>query len=568
MRERLAAWLIPQTADSDQTRRQNILNLVLLALAVPGFLFGVVSAISWLLGSKQAAIGAISGLGVQVFYLLAFWLGRRGKVRQAGYIPVVLLFIIMTGSTYQQGIGHSTMIGFAMVSLTAGILIGIGPALFFTFIETGTYLLIGLAQAAGRLPAPTEPVTTIVLDSAAIGLALVVIIAFFWVNNRELIQSYQRERELTAQLHTQREELEERVASRTYHLERRATQLRAAAEVGRAATTIRDLTTLLTRVTHLISERFGFYHVGIFLLDARGEYAVLQAANSEGGERMLERNHKLEVGQVGIVGYVTGHKVPRIVFNVGEDSIYFDNPDLPETRSEMALPLIVGDNLLGALDVQSIQAGAFSEEDIATLEVLADQVAIAIENARLLKEVQDAFDASQRAYGELGKDTWRAIIGEHTAWGYRYDVNAPETVYRATDYDESLTKQALVRREIVKEKDNLIIPLQVRDEVIGVINIEKDNPKQFSTREEISLLETVADQLSLALESARLYRDTQRRAAQEKMVGEITSRMRESLNIETVIKTTANEIFDSLDLDYVTIRLAEDAGDYQQEQES
>ena len=558
MFQRTLQRLTPSSGDSEQDRRQNLLTLVLLALAVPGFLFGVISAISWLFGNPQGQVGAISGLGVQVFYVLSFWLGRRGRVRLAGYIPVIMVFIIMAGSTYQQGIGHSTLIGFAMVVLTAGILIGFVPAIIFSLLSTATYALVGLSQAAGNLPAAINPESTVLLDSAAIGFGLIVILAFYWLNNREINLSYKRERELSARLKNQQEDLEQRVIIRTGNLERRALQLRAAAEVGRAATTIRDLDTLLTKVTHLISERFGFYHAGIFLLDSLGEYAVLQAANSEGGQRMLKRNHKLKVGEVGIVGYVTGHQVPRIALDVGEEAIYFDNPDMPDTRSEMALPLIVGDNTLGALDVQSKQAGAFTEEDISTLEILADQVAIAIENARLLRDTQDALETSQRTYGELGLDAWKHFIGQQEIWGYRYDIHSPETVERVLGQHDIHTSKAITNRQIVQDKQRSIFPLQIRGEVIGVLNIEKSDSNSSWSDKEISVIETISNQLSLALDSARLYQDTQQRAATEKLVGEITTHMRETLNIDSVIKTAANDIFNVLDLEHITIRLADD----------
>ncbi len=125
--------------------------------------------------------------------------------------------------------------------------------------------------------------------------------------------------------------LEERVAERTRDLERRTTQLQAAAEVAREAAAIRNLDALLDDVVHLISDRFGFYHAGIFLLDDAREYAVLRAASSEGGQRMLARGHKLAVGKIGIVGFVAGSGQPRIALDVGEDAVFFDNPDLPLT---------------------------------------------------------------------------------------------------------------------------------------------------------------------------------------------------------------------------------------------
>ncbi len=186
--------------------------------------------------------------------------------------------------------------------------------------------------------------------------------------------------------------LEQRVVERTQALEHRAIQLQAAADVGSTAVRIHDLDELLRQVTYLISERFGFYHVGIFLLDEKGEYATLRASNSNGGQRMLTRGHKLRVGQVGIVGYVTGSGQPRIALNVGEDIEFYSNPDLPDTRSEMALPLAVAGKILGALDIQSSQETAFSQEDISTLKVLTDQIAIAIENARSNELAQEAIN--------------------------------------------------------------------------------------------------------------------------------------------------------------------------------
>jgi GAF domain-containing protein len=170
--------------------------------------------------------------------------------------------------------------------------------------------------------------------------------------------------------------------------QRRAVPLRAAAEVARDATAILDVNQLLDETVHLISGQFGFYHAGVFLLDERGEYAVLQAASSEGGGRMLERGHKLQVGKVGIVGYVSDTGEPRIALDVDEDAAHFASSDLPDTRSEMALPLKVRGRVIGVLDVQSTQEAAFSEDDVAVLQTLADQLATAIENARLFEQAQ------------------------------------------------------------------------------------------------------------------------------------------------------------------------------------
>ncbi len=198
---------------------------------------------------------------------------------------------------------------------------------------------------------------------------------------------------MTQQLKTFINELEDRVQDRTRELAKqnealvfRSQQLQTVADVARQIVSAQELDELLPQITRLVSERFNFYHVGIFLLDENREYAVLRAANSEGGQRMLARKHQLKVGAVGIVGYATGAGQPRIATDVGEDAVYFSNPDLPETRSEMALPLKVGDLVIGALDVQSTVSNAFTQEDIALFTTLADQIAVAIRNNELYSQ--------------------------------------------------------------------------------------------------------------------------------------------------------------------------------------
>ena len=201
-------------------------------------------------------------------------------------------------------------------------------------------------------------------------------------------------RDLVDTLETRVRERTQQLAVQNESLQLRGRQLQTVAEVARSIVSTREVDTLLNQVTRLVSDRFGFYHTGIFLLDENGEYAVLRAANSEGGRRMLDRRHRLRVGQVGIVGYVTGSGEPRIATDVGEDAVYFNNPDLPDTRSEMALPLKLGGVTIGALDVQSRESNAFSEEDVTLFTTLADQISVAIENA-------NAYEISQQTVEEM-----------------------------------------------------------------------------------------------------------------------------------------------------------------------
>ena len=358
---------------------------------------------------------------------------------------------------------------------------------------------------------------------------------------------------MTSELNNLVATLEDRVSSRTRDLERRSQQLRAAVEVGKVAVSLRDLNSLLMQATELISRRFGFYHVGIFLLDDEGEYAVLRAANSEGGKRMLAREHKLKVGQVGIVGYVTKTGQARIALDVGQDATYFDNPDLPETRSEMALALIAGGKIAGALDIQSTQGQAFSDADVATLQVLADQIAVSLENARLFEENSNALQALRRAYGEQSHIGWQELM--HTRNEYGYLGKGDGSVIPLSKPDDPDFEKVFQQKDIVLNKieSTANIPIMVRGNPIGMLRLAKPETAPSWTETELDLARTMSTELSGALESARLFNETRKQAQQEYVVGEITNKMRETMNVESVIKIAADEIYKLLSLEHITI---------------
>ncbi|RPI34045.1 MAG: GAF domain-containing protein [Chloroflexota bacterium] len=348
--------------------------------------------------------------------------------------------------------------------------------------------------------------------------------------------------------------LELRVTERTSALENRVAQLKAASEVSKAAANLRDLDSLLFQVTRLISKHFGFYHIGVFMLDQTGEYAVLRAANSDGGQRMLARNHRLKVGEVGIVGFVAGHKEPRIALDVGQDATYFDNPDLPNTCSEVALPLLVGGQLLGVLDVQSTERGAFKDEDIEVLQVLADQVAIAIESARLYAENQNVLEGIRRAYGELSRQDWEQRLQAKPNLGYQCNIR--DVVVPAPESWPVEMVQAVNSGQIV-HMDNrvLAVPIKIRDHVAGVIKLQKPENAGNWLDEEMNMVRTITDQLSVALESARLYSETQERAEREHLQSEIVAKIRQSTSIDVILQTAIEELAQALHISQGMIQL-------------
>ncbi|MGD8966688.1 MAG: GAF domain-containing protein [Anaerolineae bacterium] len=348
--------------------------------------------------------------------------------------------------------------------------------------------------------------------------------------------------QMTRQLRDLYSSLEERVAQRTADLERRAVELEAAAEVARDAATIHDMGQLLDETVHLISGKFGFYHAGIFLLDEVGRYAVLRAASSEGGRRMLERGHKLEVGRVGIVGYVAGSGEARIALDVGEDAVFFENPHLPNTRSEMALPLEVRGEIVGVLDVQSVEEGAFTDEDVGVLQTLADQVAMAIENARLLEESQRALDELEKLYGRRAREAWDEQAARRPT--YRYTGLGVEAVSSldVPDSEGSTGRSEWnVAQEPGKDGRRLAAPIRLRGQGIGSVILRRDPEAEPWSFEEATLVEEVSTQIALALENARLYQDAQRTLGEVRALNAITTTVSRSLQLDEVLQETLEQ---------------------------
>jgi GAF domain-containing protein len=322
---------------------------------------------------------------------------------------------------------------------------------------------------------------------------------------------------------------------------------------------LRNLDQLLKQVTQLISQRFGFYHVGIFLLDERSEYAVLRAANSEGGLRMLERNHMLKVGEVGIVGFVTQAGEPRIALDVGQDLNFSQNPDLPSTRSELCLPLLVGGKIIGALDVQSTQEAAFSEDDVTTLNVMAEQIAISIDNARLISESQAAIEAARRAYGEVSQASWKALLQQQIGDQGYLSVGQGDILPISGDAGPEYNR-AIQTGEPVLANEGLTvyIPIKSRDLIIGAIRLDKPAKSDPWSADDLASANTLADQLSTSLDSARLFRDINRQAVKERAISEIASKISASINLENLFETAAREIGRTFPGTEVLVQLKED----------
>ena len=346
--------------------------------------------------------------------------------------------------------------------------------------------------------------------------------------------------------------LEQRVSERTSALQdelekgdRRGKQFEAITKVARTISVTHNLDELLPQISRVVSEQFNYYHVGIFLNDANNLFAVLSAANSPGGKNMLTRGHQLKIGEQGIVGYVAQTGKPRIALDVGMDANYFNNPDLPLTRSEMALPLKIGSQVIGILDIQSTEANAFTDQDFEALSALADQVSLAIQNARLFEQTEKSLaeaDAIQRQYLH---ETWGRLPKEEKLSGFRYSVAGAIPLNEEAEITASSE---------MRNKQEIKVPIILRGETIGSLSVQVPKSEHVST-DQIDLIKAVAERVALSAENARLFEETTRRAERERIISDIASKIGTSVRTESILRTTATELSNLLDGADILIKL-------------
>ena len=494
-----------------------------------------------------------------VIEALALFLVGRGRLTLAKVVvPIVLVLAITIIALSADSMHSISIVAYPLIIIIATLLQGkrslvvTAPIAVLAIAFLGIMDMAGLSTSPMRVNTDLEDILTgMVLVAASAGI-LNLLIERLRVALSKAEANEQAQIEANRELTNLKTSLEQRVNERTNELRqrgtelenanrqvrRRAAQLEALAQVAHTIASVRDLRDLLPRIATAISENFGFYHVGVFLLDEANEYAVLSATNSEGGKQMLERKHRLRVGQEGIVGNVSSTGEPRIAMDVGTDAVFFDNPELPDTHSEMALPLKSGNHLMGALDVQSTERGAFTSEDVQMLSLLADQVSLAIENARLFDETRSALAEAQAIGRQFTREAWGHVPAENKLLGYRYNVAGAVPLREPVDLSD-LTKRK--SRENQNEVNQVVVPIELRGEPIGTLVVQSPSTEKLN-QEQIDLIKAVAERVALSAENARLFEETTRRAERERLVTDITGKIRSANDPQVMIQTAMDEL--------------------------
>jgi GAF domain-containing protein len=509
-------------------------------------------------------------IGAFAFILIIAWvLAYRGQLELGRVVAPILAFLIISTLAVRGGLRDTSVLGFSGVTLVAGLLLGEYGGLLFGGLGALVIFVISFCEANGIIDTYLAQYTAVPDGIIASTLVLAATLVQ-WLLTRRLSQAVQAARRneqsqaaANEELRILQSTLEMRISDRTSAVEesaaqihKRAVQLEAISDVSRSIANIQDLDQLLPAITRFISERFGFYHVGIFLIDAKREFVILRAANSVGGQKMVQREHKLRFEASSLVGYAASRGRARIALDVGTDAVFFSNPDLPETRSEIALPLISAEHVIGVLDVQSRDAGAFSQEDATVLGALANQIAIALENARLFAETRQALAEAEQAYQQYLGTGWRRAAHRTAQLGY--ESSAPGQVAPLSRPLELQIETAVPGGKAVTKSDLsagiLTVPIKVRGEIIGVLNVRSEESGRAWSSDEVTLVNAVAERAALALENARLVQEAQRRATKERLIGEIANKIAGAGSIQDIVQTAVKELGTAMHSTDVTIQ--------------
>ena len=541
--------------DEDKTRKARYVNAIALTLIV--IVLGYEIGARALRGYTGQNISDLILITLAIIIFVGWLLLKQGYLRFTSILIVVLIWIVsnslaVTGS----GVRDSSYITNFSIVVMAGLLLGWQASLTVTIASILSGFGLAYAEQSGLIGNVSYPATAFAQDITFIfGLNTVLIYLLISGLENEVKRSKTSLNELglsNLNLNTAQIDLEKRTTELSQRgselqdankqIQRRVTQFEVLAQVTQAITSIRDLQDLLPRIVSVISEKFGFYHVGVFLLDGSHEYAVLSATNSEGGRQMVERKHRLRVGEQGIVGNVTATGKPRVAMDVGVDAVFFDNPELPDTHSEMALPLKSGGLVVGALDVQSTEIGAFADEDIQMLTLLADQVSLAIENARLFEETRNALAEAEAVSRQFTREVWGRLPNEQNLLGYRYNLIGTSPLEKLVELADSGNYKNKGKQE---QSSQIAVPIELRGEIIGTLIVQTSSADPLN-QDQVDLIKAVAERVALSAENARLFEETTHRAERERLVSDITGKIRSVQDPQTMIQTAMEELRNAL----------------------
>jgi GAF domain-containing protein len=563
---------IPPHIDSNNeiaVLQERLLQMVLLSiLAIAAIVLALVVPTYIQAGQWATLILYLAGLA----YIFIIAIFRRISYTIRAVSAALISYALCTGSLLVYGLSGSGpvfMLGFIAITM---ILLGLWPGVTAAITTMMTMWMIGSLMAQNIYPAPslliqnnsTNPVEWIGRGAVVTAIGGFFIAAFTTLIDR-INRSLLSQKELTAELTIERDTLENRVQQRTVELQHRSLEMETASRIARDISQITNLDELLPKAVELIKSNFNLYYVALFLVDERREFAILKSGTGEAGTTMLAMNHRLKLAETSMVGYSILKNENRLAQDVDQDPVHYHNPLLAETRSELSMPLTVGDEAIGALNLQSIQPRYFMPDDIRVLQITVDQLAVAIDKARLVQQLTKTLDELQTSYRQTTQQSWQGFLQlarRSFAYNYRQgnlSTDSPKSLHAS---QALMLGQPVFSHSTSPETGNPVthvaVPIKLRDQVLGVLDLHFDMDRVPPNL--LETLEAASNRLALALDNARLLEEIQLRAAREHMVSNISSKVRAESEVEKVLQTVVAELGRSLGVSDVLVQLRDVEG--------
>ena len=531
--------------DEDKTRKARYANAIASTFLAITIVYE--SVIRTLMHYKVVSLVDVMIFGLTLTCIVSLVMLRKGYVFAASMMLVVLIWAVINSiAATGYGARDSSFITNFTVVLMAGLLLSWQASLILTILSIFSGFGLAYAEQSGWIAHPDYPITAFAQDMTFV-FGFNAVIIYLLINGLE--NALKRSRSSLEKLETAnidlnqtQDELQQRTAQLTItnqELENRTQKLHAIAAITATAASIHNFERLVSSIASIVSQRLGYNHVGVFLLDEQKQYAILRSVSSEAGLNMLSRGYRVQLGQKGAVGFAGQTGQAQIAFIDDLSAGFVVEPELSISKSELALPLKSGDEVIGVLDLHSTETNAFASADISTLSILANQIGIALQNALIYERSERALREANIAFLNSSEKEWKGYVEKVQTKGYRYDGIRPEALKESNRPQE----------------DILSIPVQLRGQTIGKLRLKSsDNSKRWSD-DELALAEATAERAALALEGARLLEEAQQRAAREAFLSDIASKLSTSFQLDSILRDTVEELGQALHGSIVSFQL-------------
>ena len=536
--------------DEDKTRKARLANAIALILSAIALTFEVVVR---LFGNYRAvSVLDFILLGVVFTCFLSGLLLRRGYV-QLGSILLVVLIWSATNGLAATGYGardSSFILNFSIV-LIAGLLLRWQASLIVTVLSALAGLALAYAEQNGLIRGEFYPITAFARD---IGFLFILNMALIYLLIHGLEGALKKSRINLVQLEVANLDLNtikntlqtrsEELLQANQQLESRTKKLQAIAAVARTIASVHNFDLLLSSITSTVSKQLGCHHVALFLLDEQREYAILRSSNMDAGRKLSDYRYRIPVRSRGTVSLVVQTSQPQVI-PTAEQSVFLHQVGIPVPGSEIVLPLRAQDQVIGILVLQALESNAFSKDDISILALLGDQIAITIQNLLLYEQSENALRQADMSSMQSAAQAWKVHGKGIETRGYHYDGIKSEPLREA--------------RTSGNGNGSLLVPVQLRGQTIGSFKLNALDESRTWTDDELIMVRATAERVALALESARLLQEAEKRAAREAFLADVSTKLSSSFQMDSILRDTVQELGETLKQSTVTFQLVNPA---------